>query len=167
MYPHIAELNMKYVTPILAAIVLTVVAVLGFVLNRDQPDGHIGDEDATVSSPATQLDPAEIKRGMQLMQTHCNTCHAVNGRTHDQLLAPPLWGVRKQYLNKYPQPEAFVAGMLDYISEPTHEASLLPQAVERFGLMPMLPLPDELLRPILWAIYAGHVDRPGWAGGKW
>lgn len=104
-----------------------------------------------------------IPRGVALMATHCHTCHGVGELTMEEMLAPPLWGVRAHYLARFPEPEAFVDAMTDFILEPSTEKSLMPLSVERYGLKAPVSLDHEQIRAVVWAIYAGQVERPPWS----
>jgi hypothetical protein len=104
-----------------------------------------------------------IEQGVSLMATHCHTCHGVGERTMEEMLAPPLWGVRAHYLKRYPQPEAFVEAMASFLLEPENDRSLMPLAVARYGLKAPVSLAEAEMRAVAWAIYAGQVERPAWS----
>lgn len=106
---------------------------------------------------------AAIEQGVALMPAHCHTCHRVGESEIDAMLAPPLWGVRAHYLAKFPEPEAFVDAMTNFLLEPQVEKSLLPLEVAHYGLKEPVSLTEEELRSVAWAIYAGRVERPPWS----
>lgn len=105
----------------------------------------------------------QVEQGVALLPTYCNTCHGVGEKEIDEMLAPPLWGVRAHYLARSPDPEAFVDAMAEFIIEPKMEKSLMPHAVNRYGLKAPVSLTAEEIRAVAWAIYAGRVERPGWS----
>lgn len=108
--------------------------------------------------------PADaIRQGVALMATYCHTCHGVGELAMDEMLAPPLWGVRAHYLERYSEPEAFVDAMTGFILEPSTEGSLMPLALERYGLKAPVSLTAAEIRSVVWAIYAGQVERPSWS----
>jgi mono/diheme cytochrome c family protein len=108
--------------------------------------------------------PADaIEQGMDLIPTYCNTCHGVGDLGMEEMLAPPLWGVRAHYLARHPEPEAFVDAMTAFILEPKVAESLMPSAVERYGLKAPVSLSEKEIRAVVWAIYANRVERPSWA----
>ena len=116
---------------------------------------------------ATEIDlsaaPADaIERGVELMPTHCLTCHGVGELEEDEMLAPPLRSVRARYLARYTEPGAFVDAMTNIVVDPQPEKSLMPEAVERYGLKAPVSLSKEKIRAVIWAIYAGEVERPAW-----
>lgn len=104
-----------------------------------------------------------IQQGVALMPVYCHTCHGVGEREIDAMLAPPLWGVRAHYLAHFPEPEAFVAAMTEFMLEPQGEQSLLPLEVAHYGLKAPVSLTEAELRAVAWAIYAGQVKRPSWS----
>lgn len=104
----------------------------------------------------------EITEGRRLLKLYCLTCHGVDGKREDQLMAPPLLGVREHYIRQHSTPEAFVSSMVDFMAHPTVEKSLMQCSLERYGLMQMMPLTDEQLRATAIAIYAGQIERPSW-----
>lgn len=110
-----------------------------------------------------ELTPIEIQAGQRAVRLHCATCHGVGENQRDEMLAPSLWAVRQHYIKKYPQPEALVTAMLEFLDEPTEANGLMPQAIEHYGLMAMLPLAEAELSAAVRLIAAGHVTRPTWA----
>lgn len=110
-----------------------------------------------------QLTPAELQEGQRVVRLHCATCHGVGENAQAEMLAPSLWGVRQHYARKYSEPEAFVTAMMAFLDHPQMETGLMPQAIEQYGLMAMLPLDEAQLRAAVRLICAGHVQRPAWA----
>lgn len=104
----------------------------------------------------------QIERGVALMPTHCNTCHGLGGRNAETMLAPSLWAVRAHYLGRHESPEAFVDAVTAFLLEPDSESSLMPKAVQQYGLKMPVSLSEESIRDIAAAIYVGHVERPEW-----
>lgn len=104
-----------------------------------------------------------IRQGMQLMQTHCHVCHGIGQRSMDDMLAPPLWGVRAHYLQKYPEPAAFVAAVADFVTTPEQHKSLMPLELDRYGLKAPVSLGEVEIEYIAMAIYSGHVERTEWS----
>ena len=41
--------------------------------------------------------------GLELLKTKCYACHAVNTKSHDEIIAPPLAAVKRRYLMMYPE----------------------------------------------------------------
>lgn len=118
-------------------------------------------QDAQQEAPKQVFSAIDIAAGQKLLPTYCNTCHGIK-ESESAMLAPPLWGVRQHYLARYPEPNEFVEAMLRMMEAPTHETSLMPLAVERYGLMAPVSLDRDTLRLTAIAIYSGAVERPSW-----
>jgi hypothetical protein len=76
------------------------------------------------------------------------TCHVCHNQEMDPPLGPPMWGVQRRYKNNTIDDEDFVRSMVSFVKKPTLENAIHDMAVEQMGLMPALPLPDELLNKI-------------------
>jgi hypothetical protein len=94
---------------------------------------------------------------------YCLTCHGVGDLEMDEVLAPPLWGVRAHYLAEFTDPQAFVDAMTKFLVDPSADKSLMPIELERHGLKASVSLSEEQIRSAAWAIYAGEVERPQWS----
>jgi hypothetical protein len=66
----------------------------------------------------------------------------------DPPLGPPMWGIKRRYKNNTTDNEDFVKSMTNFVKKPTLETAIHDEGVEQLGLMPPLPLPDELLNKI-------------------
>jgi len=86
----------------------------------------------------------EAEEGKSLYAA-CNVCHE---QSMDPALAPPMWGVQRRYKRATNNAEEFVNKMVDFVKAPTLEKAIHDQALGQLGLMPPMPLPDELLRKI-------------------
>lgn len=105
------------------------------------------------SNTAGALSP-EASEGKTLYPT-CHVCHNPEA---DPPLGPPMWGVQRRYKNSTIDNEDFIKSMVDFVKKPTLENSKHVKAVEQMGLMPALPLPDEMLKKI--AAYILEEDFP-------
>ena len=76
------------------------------------------------------------------------TCHVCHNQEMDPPLGPPMWGVQRRYKNNSYDKTDFVQSMVSFVKAPTLETAIHTQAVEQLGLMPPLPLPDEMLDKI-------------------
>ena len=63
-------------------------------------------------------------------------------------LGPPMWGDTTSLQKNTIDNEDFVQSMVDFVKKPTLETAIHDMAVEQMGLMPALPLPDNLLKKI-------------------
>ena len=75
-------------------------------------------------------------------------CHVCHNQAMDPPLGPPMWGVQRRYKRGTMDDEDFVKTMVNFVKTPTLETALHDMAVEQLGLMPPMPLPDEMLTKI-------------------
>jgi len=101
--------------------------------------------------------------GEELMNNKCMICHKL-APTHDELLAPPMRGVQMNYKNIYDTKDEFVEAIVNWASGPDSTKSVMPGALDQFGLMPYLSYPEEDLYKIASYIYDADLPRPSWAG---
>ncbi len=78
-------------------------------------------------------------------------CHVCHNTAMDPPLGPPMWGVKRQYKNNTMDDEDFIKTMVEFVKAPSKDKAIHVKAVEQLGLMPAMPLPDEMLSKI--AIY--------------
>lgn len=126
--------------------------------------GLLFSSDLGASPPPLQTSERELvmDEGLQLLQKHCYTCHNPKSKSHDELIAPPLWGMKKHYLEAYPEKMAFEKAMFDFIQNPTEEKALMKGPIKRFGLMPKPTVSTEDLQKIVSYIYTNELENPAW-----
>lgn len=100
------------------------------------------------ASGALALSP-EAGEGME----HYPSCHGCHNPELDPPLGPPMFGVQRRYQRAYPTRQLFIENMAAYVRQPVQEKALMKEAVGQLGVMPPLPLPDEMLRKIVSYIY--------------
>lgn len=100
--------------------------------------------------------------GLLLLERHCYTCHNPKSNSHDEIIAPPLWGMKKHYLEAFPAKEDFEKAMLSFIENPSEEKALMKGPVKRFGLMPKPAVSKEDLKKIVNYIYSNELENPAW-----
>lgn len=94
---------------------------------------------AGLASPDTLL-----ARGREIVRTVCAACHT---EQPPPKLAPPLSHVAHRYRMSAGTSEEARTRMTAWIAAPAKDKSLMPaMAIERFGLMAPLPLPEEMRR---------------------
>jgi len=87
-------------------------------------------------------------------------CHVCHNQEMDPPLGPPMWGVQRRYKRNSLDNEDFIKSMSDFVKSPTIETAIHDQALEQLGLMPPMPLPDEMLRKISTYILEEHFPPP-------
>lgn len=99
---------------------------------------------------------------LSLLSNTCYTCHNPQTNSHEEILAPPLAGIKQRYLRESPERTNFIELMTAFVIKPNEEASLMKGPVRRFGLMPMTALKEEQIRAIVTYIFDNELPEPAW-----
>ncbi|WP_233570434.1 c-type cytochrome [Prosthecochloris sp. ZM_2] len=84
--------------------------------------------------------------GKAIYERHCMMCHSM---APPPVAAPPVRGVSYHYREAFENREDAVAHMVGFMKNPDPERAVCdPEAIERFGLMPAMTLPDDELRAV-------------------
>jgi hypothetical protein len=96
-----------------------------------------------------------------LFEQKCQVCHNL-GTTEAEIIAPPFFAVRKQYLQFSMDKNDFIETMTDFVKKPDAEKSLMKPAVEQFKVMPYQPFKEEEIALIVEYIYRTEMPKPSW-----
>lgn len=95
-----------------------------------------------------------LAEGRAVYDRTCAACHTL---APPPKTAPPIVGLAAHLRERFATREQAVAHIVAYVPAPSPSMSVLPpMAVQRFGLMPPLPLPEAELRAVaswLWQQY--------------
>jgi|SRR5690554_1318424 len=99
--------------------------------------------------------------GKLLMQNNCYVCH--NPKTsEDRMIAPPMVAIKMHYLSEETSKEQFIEDFVSFVKNPTNEASKMPGAVKKFGLMPYQFYPENTIRQIAEYVFENEIEEPEW-----
>ena len=118
-------------------------AVVGIVLGIGIVGVVPGEERVEASGPELQVVAAvdAAESGETWFRTLCSTCHTVFPPPN---LAPPMVMVVGHYLEEHGTRDAAAAAIARWVRTPDPAHSAMPEhAIERFGIMPPQPLPEE------------------------
>ena len=106
----------------------------------------------------------QMVNGLDLLESHCFTCHDPKVKSHDQMLAPPLAHIKQRYLKSFPEREVFIDQVSSFVSEPSMDKALMRGPVRRFGLMPKPPIAENHadLEKIAAYLFDYPIEEPGW-----
>ena len=109
---------------------------------------------------------SDFRKGQKLYELYCMNCHAKpkrgSGPDPSSRLAPPAFAVADHYRRGIPDTQARVEAIAKFTSGPTKEAALMPGAVEKFGLMARLSLPEDQLHQVSVFLGTAKFEKPGW-----
>ena len=99
------------------------------------------------------------ENGESLIMQLCASCHVLEGKP---TIAPPIFAVKIHVKRAYADRDAFVQRIVDWVEEPDEAITLMPGAVNRFGLMPKLSYKTEDVREVAEYIYDTDFEVPEW-----
>jgi len=97
--------------------------------------------------------------GSELFTKLCSSCHVSQGKPTS---APPIFAVVHHVKSAYPEKEAFVKRVVDWVASPDASKTLMAGAVRRFGLMPKLNYKQSEVRKVAEYLYDGQAELPAW-----
>lgn len=106
----------------------------------------------------------QSEEGLFLLKKNCYSCHNPNTTSHEEIIAPPMQGIKEHYLRAYPSRGAFSAAMESFVGNPIEEKALMKGPVKRFGLMPKPAVSEEDLQKIIAYIQDNNLETPIWWG---
>jgi len=80
----------------------------------------------------------------------CLSCHNAD---LNPPLAPPFYGVQNRYMMKYNNKSDFIKAIVKWVKMPTIDNALMQRPVKKLGLMPAMPMPDDMLKTIAAYLY--------------
>ena len=116
----------------------------------------------TGDKPETQVSlGSEEHPGKKILETECYLCHNPKA-SEESMIAPPMIAIKKHYINEETTKEQFQIDLESWINDPSEEKSKMPGALERFGIMPLQPFPEEKIKLIADYLYDYDIDQPEW-----
>lgn len=103
----------------------------------------------------------EVAEAYNLMKTNCYSCHHPSALPTERV-APPMLAVKAHYMEATGSREQFIAKMQEFIAKPSAEASIMPNAVEKFGLMPYQEYKKEDIEKIAGFLFDYKIPEPEW-----
>lgn len=148
---------MNKIIPILATILLILFSCSSEPKNKHQKPST--EELNQIKSVALLSN----EKGMKMLSVHCYSCHNPNSVSHDNMLAPPLAGIKYKYRQNYQNREEFVYKMSEFIIKPTKGNAVMKGPVRRFGLMPKTTITSEQeVYQLVSFIYDTPMEYPTW-----
>lgn len=95
---------------------------------------------AGAAQPPQEAAAERYAAGRAVHEQVCAACHSLDPPPRE---APPVRGVSRQLHRHFDSAEAAVAFVSEYLVAPSAERAVCDRrAIERFGVMPALPLPE-------------------------
>ena len=146
-----------------SVITITFFAVLFFLsaCNQNQtntPDSESVNQQIVTAEIALKSDSI----GYTLFQNKCMTCHSVAGKTHDELIAPPMIAVKRRYSMMYDERDDFITNIVAWAKDPKAENAIMRGAVNKFKTMPYMNFEEAELEKIAAFMYDNDMEKPDW-----
>lgn len=122
---------------------------------------HKETQSTKVETPTSTVLSAEMK----LLETNCYACHNPNSNSHDEILAPPLAGIKRRYLKSSSDRASFISRMSSFVENPSKEKAIMKGPINRFGLMPKPEVSKEDIITIVTYIHDNELQEPEWFKG--
>lgn len=105
------------------------------------------------------------EKALSLMSANCFVCHNPDMESETRV-APPMFKIREHYYDDETSREEFINEIVAFALDPTLDKSIMPGAVNNFGLMPKTPFNEEDLKLIAGYIYDNDLASDKWYA-KW
>ena len=96
----------------------------------------------------------------EIGETAISACMACHNAELTPSLAPPFYGVQNKYKRSFSDKQSFITAISDWAKKPTLENALMQRPIQKLGLMPAMPLPDEMLAQIGAYLYEETFEPP-------
>ena len=106
---------------------------------------------------------SEFRQGKRFYELYCTNCHTPprQGGGPGHRLAPPPFAVQHHYQVGYPDLRERVDAIVSYTLNPDEENALMPGAINKFGPMARMPLPEDQLMQIAIYLSIAEFEKPG------
>lgn len=104
-----------------------------------------------------------IEEGKKRLENKCYVCH--NPKiAKDQMIAPPMIEIKEYY--KSDDFKTFLTEMKRWLNHPDTSYAKMPQAIEKYGLMPKQKYTEETIDLIANYLFRANIEQPDWWDGK-
>lgn len=117
--------------------------------NKEQVDANESQESKVYSE------------GASIVRQNCISCHSPNEGLSNKI-APSLKAIKEHYLKNGIKEAEFTGKMSKFLLSPSIEDSEMPQAIEKFGLMPNVGFSEEQYKAVATYIYRTKMEGPDW-----
>jgi mono/diheme cytochrome c family protein len=104
---------------------------------------------------------AREHNGFQLLETSCFSCHNPDA-TATSTAAPSMAAVKQNYLMEYQSQQAFVNGMIDFVSDPNVENAIMTDAVTTYGVMPNMGFTKSQIESVANYLFETPIEQEDW-----
>lgn len=114
-------------------------------------------KDETIST----INDVTLKEGFKVLNTSCFSCHNPNPNNKIKV-APSVKELKLAYINEFKDFESFTKHFIAFQQNPTKHNSIMPEAVEKYGIMPKLEYTKEQLKAVASYLYTSNIEADEW-----
>ncbi len=118
-------------------------------------------EKSWVYETPEQLDQEQLSAGFMHLQNSCFSCHSPDGEA-DARIAPGLATIKMTYRKSAVTAPEFAQSMWSFLEHPGPSTSLMPDAIEQYGLMPKMSLSREQSDAMAYYLFHTPLEQPQW-----
>ncbi len=111
-------------------------------------------------APAAGATANPVDEGEAVFKRVCAACHYAT-ELDPLVAAPPIFAVQHHYAD-FSDREGFVAAISAYVLAPSEADSRMPEALDRFGLMPAQEITEAEARAVAEYLYVTDFTLPDW-----
>lgn len=123
-------------------------------------------ENKSAKQETTDTEIETIDKGLVLLQNNCFSCHSPVASAQESGVAPSLPTIKKYYLGEKPSKESFLNDFQTFLNDPIPKNSKVPNATEKYGLMPKMGLSDKQIAEIATYLYDTDLEKKDWYKAK-
>lgn len=105
-------------------------------------------------------DEKTISEAKQLMENKCYVCHSPKVK-EELLIAPPMIAIKEVYI-KGSDENDFINNMRNWLLHPSEEISKMPEAIEKYGMMPKQQYSERTILLISKYLFREDIAEPDW-----
>jgi mono/diheme cytochrome c family protein len=121
-------------------------------------------EPAQSGAASNPVDSTLLNAGFAILEANCIACHSPNPASKGAV-APSLAEIKMAYAVL--SAEDFVSRMARFLQHPAPEHSTMPQAIQRYGLMPKMALSEEQVAAVVHYLQHQPVATTQWYAGEY
>ena len=107
------------------------------------------------------VDQQKMAAGFNAFKAMCASCHTPDPSVTARI-APPIFAIKRHYHKDNDNFDSFRDALVSFVIDPSAENARMKGAIERFGLMPKMPLDEALTNNIAYYLYHTPMGSPNW-----
>ncbi|MCF6366057.1 MAG: DUF3365 domain-containing protein [Bacteroidales bacterium] len=102
-----------------------------------------------------------LQKGFRLLVSNCFSCHSPDLDIQKKI-APAMGTIKKHYITEGITKKDFTENLIEFIKNPVEEKTKIPDAIEKFGVMPKFEFNETDLTNIANYIYHTKLENTDW-----